>query len=64
MLTETLNHAAQVIDAATNLAPKVVGFASIAAAFFPKPDGDGALSKAHKYINQVAFNIKHAENKD
>lgn len=64
MLHDTINNVTTIIDAATNLVPKIIGFASIAAAFLPKPEGEGLLSKAHHYINQVAFNFNHAENKD
>lgn len=64
MLIESINSASDVIDAVSNLVPKIIGFASIAAAFLPKPEGNGVLSKVHGYINRVAFNFKHAQNKE
>jgi hypothetical protein len=62
-MIEFINNISSIIDSLTNLVPKIIGFASIAAAFFPSPDGDGFMSKLHKYVNAVAFNFKHAENK-
>ena len=62
MIAETINNISSIVGALTDLIPKIIGFASVAAAFLPKPDGEGIMSRVHKYINAVAFNIKHAAN--
>lgn len=64
MIAESINNISSIVDSLTDLVPKIIGFASVAAAFLPKPDGEGIMAKAHKYINAVAFNIKHAENSE
>jgi hypothetical protein len=63
MIVETINQISNFLDAATNFIPKAIAFASVSAAFLPKPDGEGFLSKVHKTINVIAFNFNNAENK-
>ena len=62
MIAESINNISSIVDSLTDLVPKIIGFASVAAAFLPKPAGEGIVSRVHKYINAVAFNIKHAAN--
>ncbi len=61
-LAQLINNFGDVMDAVTTTAPKVVAGCSVIAAFLPKPDGEGVLSKIHKSINAVAFNFNQAKN--
>ena len=63
MVADYITQASSIFDALSDFIPKAIGFASVAAALLPKPDGDGILSKVHKFINAVAFNFMNATNK-
>lgn len=63
-IIDILNNLSSLLTIATDLLPKIVAFASVLAAFLP-PAGDGsAFAKVHGVINLLAFNFKHAENKE
>lgn len=64
ILIEVIDVVSNTIDALTDLAPKVVGFSAIIAAFFPPAPDGSFLSKCRQYINAVAFNLKYAANKE
>jgi hypothetical protein len=61
-IVDTINFASQAIDSMSNFIPKIIGFASIAAALLPPPGKDSKLAILHSYINTIAFNFKHARN--
>lgn len=61
--TETVNSLTQFNAAVLAYIPSVIGIAAIVARFFPPQEGDGFASKAHKFINWLAQNSGHAENK-
>lgn len=63
-LTLAVNSASSFLDALIDFVPKLVSVATVTAAFLPAPDQSSALSKLHWLINLVAFNFKHAANKD
>lgn len=61
-ITETLNHISALSDAISAFIPKAIATASVLSAFLPKPDGDGFLSKLHKWINMAGCNFNQAKN--
>jgi hypothetical protein len=63
-LTLAINSASSLLDALVDFVPKVIATTAVVAAFLPPPDQDNILSKVHRIINLVAFNFKHAANKE
>jgi hypothetical protein len=59
-----INSLSTLFTALSEFIPTAIGCASILAAIFPKPEGDGKLAKIHKFINTLAFNFKNAANKE
>lgn len=57
-LANFINQASVAMDSAINFIPKVIAFASVMAAFIP------ATSPLAIWINRLAFNFKHAQNKE
>jgi hypothetical protein len=64
MIHTLIQSSSDVVDALTNFVPKVVMLASVLAALLPPPEQSGFLSKVHGWINTIAFNVKHAKNKE
>lgn len=44
--------------------PSLVGLASFLASIFPKPQAGTIRARVHKFINVLALNVKHAQNKE
>ncbi len=61
-LIDLINTIKDTAEAITMAVPSVIGCASALAAFLPAPEGQGFAAKAHKAINAIAFNFKHAKN--
>ncbi len=57
-LASFINQASVALDAAIIFIPKVIALASVMAAFIP------ATSPLAIWINRLAFNFKHAQNKE
>lgn len=62
-ITNILIQLTQFNTALASYIPSVIGVFSVMAAFMPKPNGDGWLSKVHWIINRLAFNVGQAANK-
>lgn len=63
-LVESINNAATIATAVVAAAPSIVGCASVLAALLPPPESNGFLGKVHEFINVLAFNVRHAANKE
>lgn len=63
-ITETLDQLTSLNTSIMMYIPSVIGLCAFLASVFPKPIPGTFLAKVHKWINIIAFNVKHAKNKD
>jgi len=66
--TNTVNALSGFTDSVTGFIPKLIAGCSLAAAVLPKPDPESkffiVLGPVRKTIDILAFNMRHAKNKD